>query len=71
MGEDRPGRPLQLQEVLHRHLCQGVAGVQLHDEPDHDGDQHDGLTPAIVDVCEPEQQSTGLVYTGDLGEGKL
>ena len=43
VGQHRPGRPLQLQQVLHSHLGEGVAGVQLHDQPDHDGDQHDDL----------------------------
>ena len=43
VGQHRPGGPLQLQEVLDRHLSEGVAGVQVHDQPDHDGDQHDDL----------------------------
>ena len=41
VGQHRPGRPLQLQQVLHSHLGEGVAGVQVHHEPDHDCDQHD------------------------------
>ena len=50
VGQHRPGRPLQLQQVLHSHLGEGVAGVQVHDQPDHDGDQHDdlgGVTSAL------------------------
>ena len=43
VGQHRPGRPLQLQQVLHSHLGEGVAGVQVHHEPDHDCDQHDDL----------------------------
>lgn len=35
-----PGSPLQLQQVLDSHLSEGVAGVQLHDQPHHDGDEH-------------------------------
>ena len=43
VGQHRPGRPLQLQQVLHRHLCEGVAGVQVHDQPHHHSDQHGDL----------------------------
>ena len=70
MWEDRPGRPLQLQEILDRHLCQGVAGVELHDESNHDGDQHDDRGGSIVVVVTEQQQSTlrpGVHSTTDLG----
>ena len=43
VGQHRPGGPLQLQEVLDRHLSEGVAGVQVHHQSDHDGHQHDDL----------------------------
>ena len=42
LGQHGPGCPLQLQQVLDCHLCEEVAGVQLHDQPDHDGDEHGG-----------------------------
>ena len=41
VGQHRPGRPLQLQQVLHSHLGEGVAGVQVHHQPYHDSHQHD------------------------------
>ena len=43
VGQHRPGRPLQLQEVLDCHLGEGVAGVQVHDQPHHHSDQHGDL----------------------------
>ena len=29
VAQHRPGRPLQLQQVLHRHLCESVGAVHL------------------------------------------
>ena len=40
MWQDSSGSPLELQQVLDCHLGQAVAGVQLHDQPHHDADQH-------------------------------
>ena len=61
VGQHRPGRPLQLQQVLHSHLGKRVAGVQLHDQPDHDGDQHDDLG-GVTSTLRPDRYPGGRRY---------